>query len=172
MVRVWDRIVRGTHWSVAALILFQYLNEDGARIHRYTGYMVSGLVVLRLVWSLCAPGFAHFSHWLPSPSRVIAYFRAALTGRAPRTLGLNPLGACMAMLMWILILMLGFSGWMMGWDIFWGEEWLENTHAALAWCLLCSITVHVSAVIIISIRHKENLPKAMLTGRKRPLDEQ
>lgn len=170
MVKVWDRVVRGTHWSVAALVFFQFLNEDGAPLHRYAGYLAGALVLLRLAWSTRASGFAHYSKWLPSVTRIKTYLRAARNGRAPRMLGLNPLGACMALLIWTLILLLAASGWMMGWDMFWGEEWLEDIHALLAWSLLGCVAIHVTAVIVTSVRHKENLPKAMLTGRKRPLD--
>ncbi len=170
MVKVWDRVVRGTHWSVAALVFFQFLNEDGAALHRYAGYLAGALVLLRLAWSTRASGFAHYSKWLPSPTRIKTYLRTARHGRAPRMLGLNPLGACMALLIWSLILLLAASGWMMGFDMFWGDEWLEDIHALLAWSLLGCVAIHVTAVIATSVRHKENLPKAMLTGRKRPLD--
>ncbi|RZI43266.1 cytochrome B [Herbaspirillum sp. HC18] len=167
MIQVWDRLVRIVHWSVALLVLGNFLNEDGSAWHRYAGYLAASLVLVRLCWGLVSTGYAGFSCWWPGFGNIVSYLRATFSGKVPRYLGINPLGAAMASTIWTLILSLGVTGWMMGLDAFWGEEWLEGLHEFLAYVLLACTTVHVLAVISISIRHRENLPKAMLTGKKR-----
>jgi cytochrome b len=170
MIKVWDIVVRVIHWSVALLVLSEFLNESGAAWHRYLGYLAAGLVLARLAWGFATTSYARYAHWFPTPSRFIGYLRATLQGKPPRMLGLNPIGACMALLLWTLVLALGVTGWMMGLDAFWGEEWLEQVHETIAWTLLVCVAVHVTAVIATSIKQRENLPKAMITGKKRPLD--
>ena len=167
MIPVWDLLVRVVHWSVALLVVGNFLNEDGSAWHRYAGYLASSLVLVRLYWGFTSTGHARFSRWWPGFLGIKRYVRATLAGKAPRHLGINPAGAAMAIAIWALILSLGVTGWLMGTDAFWGEEWLEELHETIAWTLLTCVGLHVLAVIAMSIRHRENLPRAMLTGKKR-----
>lgn len=166
---VWDGIVRGVHWGITALVLINFINDSGSEWHRYMGYACVILVLIRLCWGLISRGYGHFSQWKPNAQNLKAYFHAILAGHPPRHLGLNPAGALMALLLWALLIALGISGWMMRLDAFWGEEWLQNVHAVFAYTLLTCIAIHVISVIAMSIRHKENLAKAMVTGKKRSL---
>lgn len=166
MVEVWDRIVRVVHWSVAVLVLANFFIESGPW-HRYAGYLAAALVALRVVWGITSTGYARFARWWPGIGEIISYFRETIAGKAPRYLGINPMGASMAVLLWLLIASLGLTGWMSGLDAFWGEESLEDLHETLAYVLLACVAIHVTSVIAVSIKHRENLPKAMLTGKKR-----
>ena len=65
----------------------------------------------------------------------------------------------------------GMTGWMQTWDAYWGAEWLEELHEALAYGLLTLIGVHVLAAIVESLHYRENLIAAMVHGRKRALDD-
>lgn len=73
----------------------------------------------------------------------------------------------------LLLLMVGgiaLTGWMQTTDAYWGVEWVEETHEALAELLLVAIAMHVVGVIHTSLRHHENLVLAMITGSNgRPL---
>jgi cytochrome b len=171
MILVWDRIVRVIHWSVALLVLGNFVNESGAAWHRYAGYAAAALVLVRLAWGCISSGHARFSNWWPGLGGFIAYVRASFSGNAPRFLGINPAGAFMASLQWLLILALGVTGWMMGLDAYWGEEWLENLHETVGYVLLGCVGLHVASVIAMSLHHRENLPKGMLTGKKRAPDQ-
>ncbi|QDZ27318.1 cytochrome b/b6 domain-containing protein [Noviherbaspirillum sp. UKPF54] len=166
MIDVWDRVVRFVHWSVAALVLANFFIETG-RWHRYAGYLAAALVALRLAWGFTAPGYARFSRWWPGFRKIVTYLRQTIAGQAPRYIGINPMGASMAVLLWLLIAALGVTGWMMGLDAYWGEEWLQELHETSAYVLLGGVAIHVTSVIVVSIKNRENLPKAMLTGKKR-----
>jgi len=48
-----------------------------------------------------------------------------------------------------------------------GEELLETLHSTFVYLTLALAAVHVLGVLASSIAHGENLPKAMVTGRKR-----
>lgn len=167
-VRVWDAVVRLTHWSVAALVLWELVEDSGGRLHRTLGYAAAGLVLLRLLWGFAGSPPARFSTWLPSVPGLLAYCRALLAGRAPRHLGHTPLGALMMLAMWTLILALAVTGWLSRLDAFWGEDWPVDLHAVLADCLMVLVVVHVAAAIAMGRMHGENLVAAMIHGRKRP----
>jgi hypothetical protein len=55
-----------------------------------------------------------------------------------------------------------------GWIALQGGE--EDLHEGIAWFLLGLIGVHVAAVIATSILSRENLVRAMVTGRKNTAD--
>lgn len=166
-VRVWDPVVRLTHWSVAALVLWDLYEDSGGPLHRNLGYVAAGLVACRLLWGVCGSTHARFSAWVPTPSRVIAYLKAIGARRAPRHLSHTPLGGLGMLAMWALILLLAVTGWMSRLDAFWGEDWPIDLHRAIAYGLMALVVVHVAAAIVMGRIHQENLIAAMLTGRKR-----
>lgn len=66
------------------------------------------------------------------------------------------------------VALVGISGWLFTTDAWWGDERMENIHNAFAISLLALVAIHVTGVVVISLRHRENLVAAMLHGRKRP----
>ena len=157
-MRVWDPWVRIVHWSVATLVLVELLNEAGANPwHRYLGYGAAALVVGRLAWGLGNTGSAR----LATMARTAGF-------RIPRQTppGHTPLGALMAFALWSLLLVVAITGWMQGLDAFWGEDWLQELHEALAYALAACAAIHVTAALVTSHVTKVNLVKAMITGEK------
>ena len=76
--------------------------------------------------------------------------------------GLSPQSGLVA-----LVLGLGTTGYLMTTDAFFGEDWLEEVHEALADVLVGAVALHVTAALFESWRHRENLVASMLHGRKR-----
>ncbi|WP_410498834.1 cytochrome b/b6 domain-containing protein [Chitinibacter sp. S2-10] len=170
-IKVWDPLVRIIHWSLALAVLGNFLNEEGDLLHRWEGYAALALVLTRIIWGFVGSRHARFSDWFPTPGRLFPYLRDLLRGQTRRHLGHNPAGAVMMLFLLVMVMGLGVSGYLMGTDAFFGEEWLEEIHEAIAYILLTGVGVHVLAAMIESWRHKENLPAAMIHGYKRPLDQ-
>ena len=155
--------MRVSHASVAACVLVNYVRDDGDLLHRSIGYAAAAVVGIRLLWSLAVKGHAGIRALGPSLAGTRAYLRDA----APRTVGHDPLGLWMVWLLWALVLLLALTGWMGRLDAFWGDERVEQLHAWLADALAIAVGIHLAGVAVMSRRWRENLAKAMLTGRKR-----
>lgn len=170
-VKVWDPIVRLFHWTiVTGVVLNLWVFEHGKYWHRVTGYVIVISLAIRLVWGIVGTRHARFSDFFPSPRRVVNHARQLVRGEDKRRLGHSPLGALMMLALMGLLTGLGLTGWMMGLDAFWGDKRLQQVHEVLANGVLGLALLHIAAAVIESIRHGENLPWAMITGRKRPLD--
>ena len=166
-IRVWDPLVRVLHWTLVACVLGNLLNESGETLHRALGYTATGVVLTRLVWGFVGSRHARFADWFPSPARLLPYLRELIRLRAPRHIGHNPAGAVMMLALLALVLALGATGYLMTTDAFFGEEWVEEVHEALANALIAAVALHVAAALFESWRHRENLVASMLHGRKR-----
>ena len=59
------------------------------------------------------------------------------------------------------------SGWMYTLDAFWGVEWVEALHEGMANAMLALVLIHVAGVVVESMRHGENLVRAMINRRGR-----
>lgn len=171
-VKVWDPLVRLFHWSLAACVLGAFLVEEGDAAHRLLGYTALGLVAFRVLWGVVGSRHARFSDWVRGPRAVAAYVRERLAGRSRRQLGHNPAAAVMILILMAGVAAVGLTGWMQTWDLFWGAEWLEEVHEALAFGLLAFIGAHVLAAFVESVHYRENLIAAMVHGRKRAADRE
>lgn len=170
IVKVWDPLVRLFHWSLAACILGAFLVEEGDTAHRWLGYTALGLIGFRVLWGMVGSRHARFGDWVRGPRSVASYLRERLAGRSRRRLGHNPAAAVMILLLMAWVAAVGVTGWMQALDAYWGVEWLEELHGALAYGLLALVGVHVLAAIVESWHYRENLVAAMVHGRKRTLD--
>ena len=162
-ILVWGAAVRLLHWTLAALVVFDFVDDDGGPVHRAIGYVAAGVVVLRLLRAAFADREEGMRALQLSVARTLAYLRAG----TPRTIGHDPLGIWMVWLLWTLVLLLGVTGWMTHLDAFWGDDRLHAVHAVLADALLVAALLHVAGVATMSWRWRENLLASMLTGRKR-----
>jgi len=161
-LKPWDAIVRLSHWTLAALVVFDFVYDDGGYTHRMVGYAAAVVVLLRLGWA------AVRGHSLkPSIAETRVYVRLLIAGKPPRSPGHDPLGLWMVWLIWVLVLLLAVSGWASRLDMFWGDERVEEVHTFFADLLMLAVAVHVLAVVVMSVIWKDNLPAAMVTGSKR-----
>jgi cytochrome b len=168
-VKVWDPLVRVFHWSLAVSYALAWLAaEELDTVHEWAGYVIVGLLVFRLLWGLAGPNYARFGQFVRSPGTIIRYFRAMIQGKEPRYIGHNPAGALMIVILIAALAATALTGWMQTLDAYWGVEWVEETHEALANLTLLLVALHIAGVVLASFRHRENLARAMVIGNKRP----
>ena len=167
-MRVWDLFVRLFHWSLAASFVVAWLTRHGSEdIHHLAGYAAAGLVLLRVVWGVVGTHYARFTQFTRSPRTVMGYLRDILTGREARYIGHNPAGGAMILALRLTMTATAFTGWMTTTDQFWGVEWVTRAHDLIAHALLILVLAHLAGVALASLRHRENLIRAMLSGWKR-----
>lgn len=168
-VKVWDPVVRILHWTLAACIAAAWFTRHGGGIwHEWIGYASLVIVALRLAWGWAGPRHAQFSAFVGPPSATLVYARLMASGEAPRHIGHNPLGGWMILALLLVTALAASSGWLYTTDTYWGVEWVEDAHEALAIFLLVLVAMHVTGVAAASWLHHENLVAAMFHGRKRP----
>ncbi|WP_319532740.1 cytochrome b/b6 domain-containing protein [uncultured Cohaesibacter sp.] len=167
-IPVWDPLVRLIHWT---LVLTIFLN--GAILdpeydwHHWVGYLATGLVVVRLIWGFLGPTHSRFSAFPPNPFAAIRHIRAILKGDNTIHLSHNPLGSLMVYNIWLTILTMGVTGYLMGTLAFFGVEWVKELHEIAFNWLLTSIVLHIGGVIFETRQSGVHLVRAMINGRKR-----
>ena len=165
-VRVWDIGVRLFHWSLVTMFVSAYFLTDPRSLHRNLGYVVIGLIGFRMVWGLIGGKHARFADFVPGPRRLFSFAKDVFRGREARYLGHNPLGAVMILALLTTLGGICATGYMMGMNAYFGVEWVENAHKTLVNLALFLIAGHLGGIIFTSLRHRENLVKAMITGNK------
>ncbi len=170
-VLVWDWVVRAFHWSLVASFTIAYLSRHSSEdIHHVAGYAAAGLVVLRLVWGVIGTRHARFTHFVRHPRTVWGYLADILSGREARHLGHNPAGGAMILALMAGMVMTALTGWLMTTDAYFGVAWVGLAHSVFAHGMVILIGLHLAGVALASVRHRENLVRAMVTGRKRRPD--
>ncbi|ESR23968.1 cytochrome b/b6 domain-containing protein [Lutibaculum baratangense] len=167
-IKVWDPLVRLFHWSLAVSFAVAWLTaEDWGDLHEWAGYAAGALIAFRVVWGLVGPTYARFGNFVRSPATVTRYLSDVARGREPRYIGHNPAGGLMIVALIVGLAGTALTGWMSTLDAFWGIEWVEETHEVLANVMLGLVLLHIGGVVLASLRHRENLARAMVIGRKR-----
>ncbi len=165
-VKVWDPFIRIFHWSLVALFALAWVTEDLQALHQPAGYAIAGLILLRVVWGFVGSTHARFSDFVQSPSATVTYSRDLLARKAPHFYGHNPLAAVMVLALLAMLMATGVSGWLMTLETYRSAEGLEEWHEGLASVTLALVGLHVLAVAIMSVVHRQHLVRAMITGRK------
>jgi cytochrome b len=168
MVRVWDLFVRTFHWTLALSFVIAWFTAHSAeRMHHWAGYVAAALVIMRAMWGVLGTPYARFSQFVRSPMTSARYLLDILAGREARFVGHNPAGGVMVLTLMTAMAVTALTGWMMTTATWFGVDWVESAHSISAHGLLLLIFMHLGGVALASVRHRENLVGAMITGRKR-----
>lgn len=166
-ITVWDLFIRIFHWSVATLFLLDFwVLEEGDPPHEWAGYVIGFLLIARLIWGFIGSPNARFATFFPTPARLRHHLSELRAGKIDLSEGHNPLGGAMILLLLALLAAIVMTGWMLTWDAFWGEGWLEDLHEILADITMGAVVIHISAVVIMGWRYNIPLIKTMLTGKR------
>ncbi|MCX6935753.1 MAG: cytochrome b/b6 domain-containing protein [Verrucomicrobia bacterium] len=166
-ILVWDIPNRIFHWafsgSLTAAIAIGFLVEDKQplfQLHMLLGIVALFLLAVRLVMGVVGSRYSRFSSYPVNPREVIGYMISTVVSKTKLYAGNNPGSAMAALLMFVLVPALFISG------IGYGGEAVEELHEIFAWALLAVILLHLAGLAWHTIRHRENISLAMLTGRK------
>lgn len=194
-IKIWDRFVRFFHWTVVVGFFIAYFTDDRLLdLHIWAGYTVGALVLVRVVWGFAGPRHARFSDFLCGPFRALRYVFDLVTGRSARHLGHSPAGGLMVVALLAGLLGASLTGYQHyisddhSGGMAWSEIFISSAHAHgkeihgqpvaetefwgqvhgwLADALLMLAVLHLAGVAMASFAHKENLVRAMVTGKKR-----
>lgn len=160
---VWDLPTRITHWGLAlCVILNLFFVEEGSDVHDWLGYAATAVVVFRFVWGFRGAKLSRFISFPISVGSVFSFLKSGLNSEKYE--GHNPLASLTYLGIWALIIALGITGYMMGTDKYWGDEWLQELHAQISMALQVLIGIHLLGVAIDSIRYRRKTWLRMITG--------
>ncbi len=185
-LKVWDLPTRLFHWSLVALVIvssFTGLTGKEMDCHMRAGYAVLALLIFRLVWGFVGSQTSRFSNFVSSPKAALAYAKSLVDGKPFWTVGHNPLGGYMVLLLLLLLAVMASAGLFANDDIMTEgplahyvsgktSSLLTRIHKLTYWALLGAVAMHVGAALFYLLVKKENLIGAMFTGKKiLPSDE-
>jgi cytochrome b len=166
-ILVWDIPTRLFHWLLVVSFVGAFAtgeSEQWRHTHVLLGYTAGGLIVFRLFWGLIGTRYARFSSLPLHPRAVLRYLRSMRSGSPEHHTGHNPAGSWAILAILTLVAATVVSGWAALVKI--GPE-MGDLHEGLSNVAVGLVVVHVAAVIISSLLHRENLVRAMFTGFKR-----
>ncbi|MBR8285418.1 cytochrome b/b6 domain-containing protein [Burkholderia cenocepacia] len=171
-ILVWDAPLRVCHWLTVIAFAGAWLTAESERwrmMHVAFGYTMLALVAFRVVWGVAGTRHARFSSFVRSPAAVFSYVRSLAKGRPEHHVGHNPAGAVAIVAMLAMTVVVGSTGWA-AYDG--NGASFGDLHEGAANTMLALVVVHVAAVLVSSVVHRENLAGAMVTGYKRgaPID--
>ncbi|WP_257168502.1 cytochrome b/b6 domain-containing protein [Bradyrhizobium sp. SRS-191] len=166
-VLVWDLPLRLWHWLLAVLVLVAWITPnvyDG--LHRLAGYAILGLLAFRLIWGVLGTRHSRFRSLRARLRATPSYLWNLRRGKTGRYLGLNPAGTAMQLALLLVLIVSAVTGAMQVTVRFFGVWWVEDTHEVTSYLLIPLVVLHVLGVVLVSRLQRENLARAMLTGRK------
>lgn len=180
-IRVWDWPVRLFHWLVVLLFIVSWISAEiggnAMQYHLWSGYTILGLVLFRILWGWVGSETARFTHFLRGPGAVLAYARAWLKSGYRATHGHNPLGGWSVAALLLTLAFQTITGLFANDDIAYEgplyhlvskgtSDLISTLHAGSFNVLLTLVVLHIVAIVLYRVKHRENLLKPMLTGDK------
>lgn len=172
---VWYWPVRVMHWTMVAAFTTAMLTRNSVldpRPHIYAGYVMGGVLALRILYGFLANDLAAFRRFPPRPIKGLRYMWDLLRGRARNYLGHNPAGALAIYAMLILgvcTVTTGYTYYEYGFD--YDIEWVKDWHHHFAYTWFWVVCIHLFGITAGSLAHKEFLPMVMVTGHKVKFEE-
>jgi len=180
-VRIWDLPTRLFHWTLVVLVALQFATAEfhwlSMQWHERFGYATLALLLFRIAWGFAGSQTSRFADFVRGPASVARYVRALITGRAPLAAGHNALGGWSVLVMLTLLLAQTVSGLFASDGIDTDGpfvdgasdalvKWMTRLHHLGETLLLLVIALHVVAVLLHLLLHRDNLITPMLSGRK------
>lgn len=188
-VLVWDPFVRIAHWTLAAIILIDWITDEPRWMHVWLGYAALLLIALRVMWGFVGGEHVRFVNFVTGPKMVFDYLAGLIRFSSARYIGHSPAGGAMIIALLLMIIVTGVTGMVnLAQDEGAGplasviikverpprvpgqrrpQLVSKQVHETVANITLVLVVLHIAGVILASFAHRENLVRAMFTGRKR-----
>lgn len=145
--------------------------------HMWSGYVILGLLLFRVLWGIWGSETAKFSHFLHSPSSVLSYVRTLFKAEYKTATGHTPLGGWSVIALLTVLATQVISGLFANDDI--ANEgplyhlvrkatsnFLSMVHQYSFNVLLGLVVLHIAAIIFYLLKHRDNLIIPMIIGYK------
>ena len=178
---VWDGFVRAFHWSLVLLFTLSVatgkVGGEWMVWHMRSGYAILALVTFRLIWGFVGGEYARYVSFLTGPIRALKFAKGLLGKTHEQVIGHNPVGG------WMVLILLILLATQAGLGLFSNDEiattgplaryvsdetslTLMSRHRTLGNVLLVLVGLHIAAVLFHLFVKKENLIRAMFSGKK------
>jgi cytochrome b len=180
-LRVWDLPVRLMHWGLVIALGVCWWSgvSNELQYHLYSGYAALWIILMRVYWGLVGSDTARFVNFVRGPGKVLEYARKLHLREASHSHGHNPLGAISVVLLLgltLVVVCLGlfavdvdglYSGPMSVYVTFKEGRHLARLHYRWFTYLEWLVVLHLVAVGFYLAYKRENLIRAMITGKRR-----
>jgi cytochrome b len=180
-VRVWDPLLRLTHWSFAVLVPAMWFTAENSKwaLHRRLGLVLLGLLVFRVLWGFVGPHTARFASFVMGPRTVIAYLKGQWAEGATH-IGHSPLGG------WSTVALIGVMLAQVSMGLFAGDPYdgmtgplnplvgvmladtITELHETFFWVVVGFIGLHLAAIAFYGARG-DDLLSPMVGGNRPPM---
>ncbi|MGC1457583.1 MAG: cytochrome b/b6 domain-containing protein [Steroidobacteraceae bacterium] len=171
---VWDLPIRVFHWLLVLSIIGSFTTAKLGLMpwHIRFGEFMVGMLTFRVIWGLIGPRHARFSNFIKGPTSMVQYLKGGI-----RSVGHNPWGAGMVVLMLLLLVLQVTTGLFSTDDIAYtgpyfpsvSHDWAEKLtaiHHKNFNIILGAIVLHLCAIVYYTFVKKESLVPAMFHGGK------
>lgn len=172
---IYDLPTRIFHWLFAGLFLVSFtlaktVDDESVLFsyHMLSGLLLGGLVVWRIVWGVLGSRHARFTDFSLNPREFKNYLMGIVTGAHRRWAGHNPASSWAALTMFLLSIGLAVTGYLMSTG---SKEAFEDVHELMANTFIVIVVLHVSGVVLHSLRHRDAIALSMVDGKKQGIDE-
>ena len=177
-VRVWDPYVRVFHWLLVIGIAASWITgeKEWYETHYQIGLGVGWLIIFRILWGFVGSPTARFTHFIKGPGAVFGYMKTMFARKPSHAYGHNAGGGLMVIVLLLAVGIQAFTGLFNTDDVLFDGPLYDNVpesfsklagfvHARLFNILLALIVLHVLVIAIYFVWKRENLVRAMVTGR-------
>lgn len=179
VIRLWDSFIRGFHWILVLLLAGLWMTGgelDYLDWHVRLGLLMLALLITRIMWGIIGSQSARFTHFVRSPKAAFMHLKQESKGKAEDSLGHNPAGGYMILLLLALLIIQALTGLFTDDDIFFRGPLAHLVDSDTArmltrlhrnnfdWILIAS-GIHIIAIFWYMAR-KKDLLTPMITGDK------
>ncbi len=178
---VWDLPLRLFHWLFATSIFAAWATAkagiDWMQWHFYWATGSSGCWCSGSSGGFFGPRHARFSSFVKKPSAIWLYLKGMFSKSGVQSIGHNPVGGLMVLLMIVLAAIQAGTGLFTTDDVVWAGPYnpavsrstaslLSTVHNLNFNFILGAIGLHIAAIAFYACVKKQNLVLPMLTGHK------